>query len=350
MRKFNLVKLSILKILLIGGIVVLTFSCTTDIEPPPPLSNELSSSSSDSPDAPSSSGVESSSSAVQSSSSAISSSSSVAPSSSSVNSSSSSETLSSSSSSIQSSSSVVPSSSSFVSGPCAGFVEGTTRLHYGQNKPQFCDERDGKKYVYVEIGTQTWMAENLNYNADGSRCYGDNTGGDSQNRCGTYGRLYNWATAMNLNSSCNSSNCASQVQSKHQGICPNGWHIPHDAKWTTLTNYVESQGGCSDCAGTRLKAASGWGWSDGNGTGDGISGGTDNHGFSALPGGYGNSDDDFNNVNYLGRWWSSSEFFEYVNVSAYNRDMNASSGLASYVSRNTTLKTNLFSVRCVQDN
>ncbi|MDR1811656.1 MAG: hypothetical protein LBQ87_02415, partial [Candidatus Fibromonas sp.] len=68
--------------------------------------------------------------------------------------------LSSSSSAVpSSSSSAPPSSSSVISvGLCADFVEGTEREHYGQNKKQFCDERDGKKYVYVKINTQTWMA------------------------------------------------------------------------------------------------------------------------------------------------------------------------------------------------
>ncbi|MDR0515467.1 MAG: hypothetical protein LBH25_00290, partial [Fibromonadaceae bacterium] len=52
-----------------------------------------------------------------------------------------------------------------------------------------------KLYKYVEINGQFWMAENLNFNATGSRCYGDNTGGDSEGKCADYGRLYDWATA-----------------------------------------------------------------------------------------------------------------------------------------------------------
>jgi len=217
--------LLILKILLILGIAVQTFSCTTEIEPPPPLSNEIT----------------------------------------------------------------------------------QNGISYGILSYQ------GQNYKTVKIGDQVWMAENLNYYADGSRCCGDNTGGDSQNRCGTYGRLYNWDAAM--------------------AVCPSGWHLPSDAEWTTLTNYVESQGGCSNCAGMRLKATSGW--SSGNGS--------DDHGFSALPGGNGRSDGSFSNVGNYGSWWSANENNSndaYSRIMYYNYE-------STY--RYNYLKTNLFSVRCVQD-
>jgi len=133
------------------------------------------------------------------------------------------------------------------------------------------------------------MAENLNFEAKGSKCY-DN----SEANCAIYGRLYNWATAMALDASCNSSSCASKVSAKHRGICSSGWHIPSDAEWTELTNFV----GGSSSAGKYLKATNGWN-SGGNGN--------NKYGFSALPGGYGLAIGGFSSVGYNGRWWSSSE-------------------------------------------
>jgi len=211
-------------------------------------------------------------------------------------------------------------SSSSYGGLCADF-DGSDNLHYGKLKNRFCDERDGTRYVYVTIGTgetaQVWMAENLNYNVAGSKCNGDNTGGDSQNRCGTYGRLYNWATAMN-------------------NSCPEGWHLPSDAEWGTLMRFVNPS--CSttdDCANAGLlRVASGWN-SNGNGT--------DDHGFSALPGGYGTSAGSFRNVGSDGGWWSSTEYDSY---GAYYRYTYYSS---STVRRLIDDKSYLFSVRCLQD-
>jgi len=166
------------------------------------------------------------------------------------------------------------------------------------------------------------MAENLNYDVEGSKCYRN----DPEN-CKKYGRLYNWATAMALQTSCNSSECANQIQPKHRGICTSGWHLPSDAEWKVLTDYV---GGS---AGDKLKAR---GWNS-------YDNATDDYGFSALPGGFGFPDGSFDNVGDYGYWWSTTERNSDY---AYNRDMYY---VYSSVSRNDIIKSRLFSVRCVKD-
>jgi uncharacterized protein (TIGR02145 family) len=173
----------------------------------------------------------------------------------------------------------------------------------------FTDSRDNKIYSLVNIGEQIWMAENLNYNASGM-CY-DN---DPAN-CTKYGKLYDWATAMSLPSSCNSytANCSGQINAKHQGICPFGWHIPSEEDWETLISYVENDNGCTNCAGKYLRATSGWHRyyepiECGTVSNNGYVNGKDTYGFSALPGGlYGLNGLRFDEGGYSSLWWSSHE-------------------------------------------
>ena len=216
------------------------------------------------------------------------------------------------------------------------------------------DSRDGKSYRTVTIGTQTWMAENLNYNAPGSKCYGEDgqvvvdwdeendepifttlSNAEVQANCVKYGRLYDWAAVMGFESSCNSSTCAGQVQSKHQGICPNGWYIPSDAEWETLVKYVDPDAteDWENTAGTKLKSASGWSVG-GNGT--------DEYGFSALPGGLRWSGS-FYDVGNGGGWWSATEADA---TRASYRGMYYGHG---YVDSAWHNKTIMFSLRCVRD-
>jgi len=157
------------------------------------------------------------------------------------------------------------------------------------NYDSFTDSRDNKSYRTVVIGTQTWMAENLNFNANGSICYDNNS-----SNCNRYGRLYSWAAAMGFELNCNSRSCESEVQDEHRGVCPEGWHIPSHAEWTTLADYANS------IVGTRLKSTSGWN------TGGYYIPGTDDFGFSALPGGYA-WEGDFKDVGTFGGWWSATE-------------------------------------------
>ena len=192
---------------------------------------------------------------------------------------------------------------------------------------------DISNYRTVVIGTQTWMAENLDYNVEGSKCY-DN---DFTN-CNTYGRLYDWATAMALPPSCNSNSCANMIQSPHRGICPSGWHIPSNDDWDVLMTAV----GGYDTAGTKLKAGSGWYNCGPSGSGSSYSR-EDTYGFSALPGGDDNRVGIFGIVGEGGNWWGASE---YSSDSASDRHMYSS---YDYVSMSSSYKSYLFSVRCVQD-
>jgi len=234
---------------------------------------------------------------------------------------------------VVSSSSAIPSSSAKVSCPNAS----TTPVNAEGVGSVTCD---GETYKTVKIGEQVWMAKNLNYNALGSKC-GDGSSLSSANTetCKTYGRLYNWATAMNLPDSCNSSICSSQIGAKHQGVCPSGWHIPSDAEWEALSSYVESDKDCSSCDAEYLKATSGWS-SDGNGN--------DAYGFAALPGGAGYLDGSFGTVGDVGYWWSASEYSEWNSSNvAYYVNMYYEREFVFYNGGNG--KSALFSVRCLKD-
>ena len=161
----------------------------------------------------------------------------------------------------------------------------------------------GRTYKTIVIGTQTWMAENLNSDARSSKCY-DN---EFQN-CYKYGRLYDWETAKK--------------------VCPTGWHLPTNMEWDELLRIS------GNLAGKHLKATDGWN-SNGNGT--------DKFGFAALPGGFGTLDNKFYNIGYSGFWWSATEFNADDANSRYMYDND------ERVSWRNFDKTGLFSVRCVRD-
>jgi len=191
---------------------------------------------------------------------------------------------------------------------------------------------DIANYKTTQIGDQTWMAENLDYNVNGSVCYG------SKVNCATYGRLYDWVTALALPDSCNYEDCSSQILEKHKGICPNGWHIPSDTEWSTLIRFVGLF-----TPGTKLKATKGWNLSST------VPSGSDDYGFSALPGGgWIEGVGDFGGVGYFGGWWGSSEknidddYRTYVHFQGilYNSEL----AVSGYVK-----KSSLLSVRCLQD-
>jgi uncharacterized protein (TIGR02145 family) len=149
----------------------------------------------------------------------------------------------------------------------------------------FTDDRDGKTYRTVKIGRLTWMAENLKFVTDSSVCFEN-----ADSNCTRYGRLYYRDTAM--------------------AACPAGWRLPSDEDWLNLALAVA--GKCNgrvhwNIAGTKLKSTTGW-----NGRNySGSSNGTDDFGFSALPGGwrYGGSwgKASFSVYSDDGGWWASGD-------------------------------------------
>ncbi len=171
----------------------------------------------------------------------------------------------------------------------------------------FTDPRDGQTYRTVKIGDQVWMAENLNFESPKSMCYDDDPTNGKK-----YGRLYTWDEAKKA--------------------CPPGWHLPSKKEWLTLVDFA----GGLEVAGKKLKAKSGW-KDNGNGT--------DEYGFSALPGG--GFTIGFIDVGILGHWWSTDKYmWSDGNINPYSIGMHfyyESTGFDEFD------MDSLFSVRCVQD-
>jgi len=217
----------------------------------------------------------------------------------------------------------------------ASFAASSTPITVTGDSGTFTDSRDGHVYKYVKIGTQTWMAQNLNYQVDSSWCYGGVAG-----NCSTYGRLYQWAAAMDLASTYNSATWGGTLP--HQGVCPSGWHVPSDAEWQTLEVRVgmiaataATTGWRGTTEGTRLKANSSL-WSTNTGT--------DAYGFSVLPAGYRYGGGSFGSLGNNADFWSSSE---YVASSAWLRYFYYD---YAYVYRNySNNKSFGFSLRCLKD-
>jgi uncharacterized protein (TIGR02145 family) len=168
----------------------------------------------------------------------------------------------------------------------------------------FTDPRDRQTYRTVEINGKTWMAQNLNYlpPAGKSWCYGDDNSNSDK-----YGRLYDWNMA--------------------KAACPAGWHLPTRQEWNDLVAAVSD----SD---TKLKAITGW---DDNGNG------TDDYGFSALPGGSRDADGSFDDAGNCGCWWTATDD---GGCNAYDQEMyNNGDG----VNEACVDKNSGCSVRCVRD-
>lgn len=197
---------------------------------------------------------------------------------------------------------------------------------------------DGAAAAPVKIGTQKWMATNLNVtryrNGDkipqvkdsatwatlttGAWCYYKN---DPANGA-TYGKLYNWYAVNDI-----------------RGLAPVGYHIPTDGEWAVLSAFL----GSDSVAGAKMKStgtietATGL-WHSPN------TNATNSTGFTGLPGGYRNNNAIFYYIGFNGYWWSSTE--NENNIDAFYRNVSYDN---SYLFKTFLNKGYGYSVRCVKD-
>ncbi len=205
-----------------------------------------------------------------------------------------------------------------------------------------CDMRDGKMYRTVKIGSQLWLAQNLNHRTEGSWCYNNRT-----ETCETIGRLYNWAAAMDLPHEYLDKNAGQLVTGKHRGVCMEGWHIPSEAEMKTLVAYVENHNaeleGEVESVGTSLKSEKGWANCE---VGEeGCVAPTDRYGFGALPAGRRHADGSFNDVGYDSGFWISAESSNGIHAPYWDLYYSSDKFWGSYSNR----KKVAYSVRCIKD-
>ncbi|HSQ41947.1 MAG TPA: FISUMP domain-containing protein [Fibrobacteraceae bacterium] len=189
------------------------------------------------------------------------------------------------------------------------------------------DSRDGQTYKTVVIGSQKWMAENMNYDTldqEESWCYND-----SSINCALYGRLYTWDGAW-LGDTTN-----------HKGVCPEGWHIPSDSEWSILTAYLDTSG-LSSSVGTALRANSDL-WESGSGN--------DLVGFSAIPAGNRGNEGSYWNFGLSTHFWSPTA---YTSSDFYCRELSDSTdtlgwGNSDFCSPDEPEMADALSVRCLYD-
>ena len=193
------------------------------------------------------------------------------------------------------------------------------------------DDRDGQSYLTVNIGSQTWMAENLNYEYKvGVSTYGNwcDDRNDTTGNCAKYGRVYTWGAAMDsattgCGGSGNYSNCAADT-GRVRGVCPNGWHLPDSTEWDVLFTAVGGQ----STAATALTSANGWSFVYN------IPSSTNSSGFSAAPSPECNATHSYMCTGF----WSSSKL-----ISVFMGQF------SSAVSSGQTARNWRASVRCLKD-
>lgn len=200
---------------------------------------------------------------------------------------------------------------------------------------------DGNSYITVTIGTQIWIAENLrttrycngdsipnltdslswNSSTIGAWCWNMNV----SNFESVYGKLYNWFAV-----------------SDSRNLCPCGWHVPSDAEWSELIRFIDANSNMdtlgslaaeSYIAGGKMKAISTL-WLNNDGTNE--------TGFSALPGGSRDINYNFTSPYWSAVFWSSSIY--NANESLTRIILNSNN-----INREKSKTNNGFSIRCIKD-
>ncbi|WP_290735474.1 fibrobacter succinogenes major paralogous domain-containing protein [Fibrobacter sp. UBA3806] len=203
---------------------------------------------------------------------------------------------------------------------------------------ELTDARDGRVYKTVKLGSQEWMAENLNYAAEGSLCYEN----DEKN-CEKYGRLYNWEIALDTsNRGCGDNFSGCRLRSDfhpREGICPDGWHVPEHAEWDTLFAYADAHGE-GESAGDALQAYYRDDYLEKTFS-------TDRFGFNVLPAGVFNGKE-FSGLGTSSEFWTASiettDWLSYISITPSTIHFVKGSGSNVYM----THISHAVSVRCVK--
>ena len=199
-----------------------------------------------------------------------------------------------------------------------------------------CDNRDGKVYKITTVGSQVWMAENLNYYScsikDDSWCYDD-----KPENCDKYGRLYSWTAAMGIDKSYQTE--YANLTGVQRGNCPEGFHMPSEAEWSDFYDFVANFEQSND-EGAVVRAKDAW-------PNESYYPATDDFGFAMLPAGE-KSFTGFKDLGEKAFFWTADEDHRDVVGGPRNVGIWTVSSMFGF-GGGSLMKDEGLSVRCIKD-